>query len=105
MQRQQAGRRRGDLLDDPARRPDRTTLRPRARSRGLEPLRLRNGQIPLVNVAEHQEYQPAYATLTIRDVPRRPPSHRDDFEEMFTALEVEISATFRGVTVILEAGR
>src|SRR6478609_5463709 len=33
-----------------------------------------------------------------------PPPHRHDFEESFTVLEGEIEATFRGQTLILEAG-
>lgn len=33
-----------------------------------------------------------------------PPSHRHDFEEMFTVLEGEIELTFRGATSILRAG-
>ncbi|HEY0813165.1 MAG TPA: cupin domain-containing protein [Pseudonocardia sp.] len=33
-----------------------------------------------------------------------PPPHRHDFEEMFTVLEGEVSATFRGETVVLRAG-
>lgn len=33
-----------------------------------------------------------------------PPSHRHDFEEMFTILEGEIELTFRGVTLIARAG-
>jgi quercetin dioxygenase-like cupin family protein len=33
-----------------------------------------------------------------------PPPHRHDFEEMFTVLEGEVSATFRGETVVLHAG-
>jgi quercetin dioxygenase-like cupin family protein len=33
-----------------------------------------------------------------------PPPHRHDFEEMFTVLEGEVSATFRGETVIVRAG-
>jgi mannose-6-phosphate isomerase-like protein (cupin superfamily) len=33
-----------------------------------------------------------------------PPPHRHDFEEMFTVLEGEVSATFRGETVVLKAG-
>lgn len=33
-----------------------------------------------------------------------PPPHRHDFEEMFTVLEGEVAATFRGETVILRAG-
>ena len=33
-----------------------------------------------------------------------PPPHRHDFEEMFSVLEGEIEATFRGQTVTLRAG-
>ena len=33
-----------------------------------------------------------------------PPPHRHDFEEMFTILEGEVQATFRGETVVLRAG-
>ena len=33
-----------------------------------------------------------------------PPTHRHDFEEMFTILEGEITATFRGEEVIVRAG-
>ena len=33
-----------------------------------------------------------------------PPPHRHDFEEMFTVLDGEIEATFRGETVVLRAG-
>ena len=33
-----------------------------------------------------------------------PPPHRHDFEEMFTVLEGEVQATFRGETVVLRAG-
>src|SRR6476620_12099912 len=33
-----------------------------------------------------------------------PPPHRHDFEEMFTVLDGEVQATFRGETVVLRAG-
>jgi quercetin dioxygenase-like cupin family protein len=33
-----------------------------------------------------------------------PPSHRHDFEEMFSVLEGEIEATFRGKKIIIRAG-
>ena len=33
-----------------------------------------------------------------------PPPHRHDFEEMFTVLDGEVEATFRGETVVLRAG-
>jgi quercetin dioxygenase-like cupin family protein len=33
-----------------------------------------------------------------------PPPHRHDFEEMFTVLEGEVRATFRGETVTVKAG-
>jgi len=33
-----------------------------------------------------------------------PPPHRHDFEEMFTILEGEIEATFRGAKLVLRAG-
>jgi len=33
-----------------------------------------------------------------------PPPHRHDFEEMFSVLEGEIEATFRGKTIIIQAG-
>src|SRR5215212_8617913 len=33
-----------------------------------------------------------------------PPPHRHDFEEMFSVLDGEIEATFRGETVVLRAG-
>jgi quercetin dioxygenase-like cupin family protein len=33
-----------------------------------------------------------------------PPPHRHDFEEMFTVLEGEVQATFRGETVVLRVG-
>ena len=33
-----------------------------------------------------------------------PPPHRHDFEEMFTILEGEIEATFRGANLVLRAG-
>ncbi|HEY0936596.1 MAG TPA: cupin domain-containing protein, partial [Trebonia sp.] len=33
-----------------------------------------------------------------------PPPHRHDFEEMFTVLEGEVRATFRGETVTVRAG-
>ncbi|MEV6636438.1 cupin domain-containing protein [Actinoplanes sp. NPDC051470] len=33
-----------------------------------------------------------------------PPPHRHDFEEMFTVLEGEVQATFRGETMTLRAG-
>jgi quercetin dioxygenase-like cupin family protein len=45
-------------------------------------------------------------TLIDMHVPPKggPPPHRHDFEEMFTVLEGEVSATFRGETVVLRAG-
>jgi quercetin dioxygenase-like cupin family protein len=33
-----------------------------------------------------------------------PPPHRHDFEEMFTVLDGEVQASFRGETVVLRAG-
>jgi quercetin dioxygenase-like cupin family protein len=33
-----------------------------------------------------------------------PPPHRHDFEEMFTVLDGEVQATFRGHTVVVRAG-
>lgn len=33
-----------------------------------------------------------------------PPPHRHDFEEMFTVLDGEVEATFRGETLVLRAG-
>ena len=33
-----------------------------------------------------------------------PPPHRHDFEEMFTVLDGEVEATFRGETVVLRVG-
>jgi quercetin dioxygenase-like cupin family protein len=33
-----------------------------------------------------------------------PPPHRHDFEEMFTVLDGEVQATFRGETLVLRAG-
>jgi|SRR5215469_18947953 len=34
-----------------------------------------------------------------------PPPHRHDFEEMFTVLDGEVRATFRGETIVLRAGQ
>jgi quercetin dioxygenase-like cupin family protein len=34
-----------------------------------------------------------------------PPPHRHDFEEMFTVLDGEVRATFRGETMVLRAGQ
>ncbi|MCD2191811.1 cupin domain-containing protein [Actinomycetospora endophytica] len=45
-------------------------------------------------------------TLIDMHVPPKggPPPHRHDFEEMFTVLDGEVQATFRGETVVLQAG-
>jgi quercetin dioxygenase-like cupin family protein len=45
-------------------------------------------------------------TLIDMHVPPKggPPPHRHDFEEMFTVLDGEVQATFRGETVLLRAG-
>ena len=34
-----------------------------------------------------------------------PPPHRHDFEEMFTVLDGEVQVTFRGQTIVAQAGQ